>query len=124
MAITSQSHSNHYYHQLSYLDGSFLLATVLLKLALYICCKVLLASSTTSDTSTISSSGSSNSSNSSSSSSSKGSVLSVAHSANYSLPRDFQTLVDTALERADAELFDAVSTTIQKPHNGEWLAIT
>ena len=36
--------------------------------------------------------------------------------------RRSQMLVDTAFERGEAGLFNAVSTSARKPHSGEWLA--
>ena len=37
--------------------------------------------------------------------------------------KTLQTLVDTALERTEAALSTAVSTSAWKPHSGEWLAL-
>ena len=39
----------------------------------------------------------------------------------HSRPRSYQMLVDTALERAEAELSDAVSTSTWKSRSGKWL---
>ena len=55
-----------------------------------------------------------------------GSAQSPAHAssllrANYSPMRGFVMLVDPALERAETELSNAVSTATWKPRNGEWL---
>ena len=57
----------------------------------------------------------------------RGSVLGLADPssllhADHSPLRSSQMLVDTALERAEAELSNAVSTTAWKTHTGEWLA--
>ena len=55
----------------------------------------------------------------------RGPEISLAESllhANYSPLRAFQAVVDTASESSASALSNAVSTSIQKPRSGEWVA--